>query len=104
MFGLPKTKREWDSYPQTGHQRSGPAHAQQASRPGLQAHGEQQENRADFRQPARQLTRPDQSKQRGADMNVAILRETDLDGVDLSGVDLSTTLMPRNYTPTLEKK
>src|SRR5712692_7895771 len=40
----------------------------------------------------------------GADMNVTILRETDLSGVDLSGVDLSTTLMPRSYTTTLEKK
>ena len=33
----------------------------------------------------------------GADMGVAILRETDLTGADLSGVDLSTTLMPRNF-------
>ena len=35
----------------------------------------------------------------GADMGVAILRETSLDGVDLSGVDLTTTLMPRGYQP-----
>lgn len=33
----------------------------------------------------------------GADMGVAILRETDLEGVDLSGVDLATTLMPKGY-------
>ena len=30
-------------------------------------------------------------------MNVAILRETDLEGVDLSGLDLTTTLMPKGY-------
>src|SRR5215468_8853818 len=35
----------------------------------------------------------------GADLGVAILRETDLTGADLSGVDLSTTLMPRGYAP-----
>ena len=34
----------------------------------------------------------------GADLGVAILRETDLNGVDLSGVDLSTTLLPKGLT------
>src|SRR5216684_2926013 len=34
----------------------------------------------------------------GADMGVAILRETDLTGADLSGVDLSTTLMPKGFS------
>jgi len=34
----------------------------------------------------------------GADMGVAILRETDLAGADLSGVDLSTALLPRGFT------
>src|SRR6266852_6227992 len=34
----------------------------------------------------------------GADMGVAILRETDLTGADLSGVDLSTALLPRGFT------
>jgi Pentapeptide repeats (8 copies) len=35
----------------------------------------------------------------GADLGVAILRETDLQGVDLSGVDLSTTLLPKGFVP-----
>jgi uncharacterized protein YjbI with pentapeptide repeats len=34
----------------------------------------------------------------GADMGVAILRETDLTGADLSGVDLSTALMPKGFS------
>src|SRR6267143_2418914 len=34
----------------------------------------------------------------GADMGVAILRETDLTGADLSGVDLSTTLLPKGFS------
>jgi uncharacterized protein YjbI with pentapeptide repeats len=33
----------------------------------------------------------------GADLGVAILRETDLSGADLSGVDLSTTLLPKGF-------
>jgi uncharacterized protein YjbI with pentapeptide repeats len=33
----------------------------------------------------------------GADMGVAILRETDLTGADLSGVDLSTALLPKGF-------
>ena len=41
----------------------------------------------------------------GADMGVAILRETDLTGADLSGVDLSTALLPRGFTlPQAAKK
>jgi uncharacterized protein YjbI with pentapeptide repeats len=34
----------------------------------------------------------------GADMGVAILRETNLTGADLSGVDLSTTLLPKGFS------
>src|SRR5258708_5046170 len=40
----------------------------------------------------------------GADMGVAILRETDLTGADLSGVDLSTTLMPKGNSPARAAK
>jgi uncharacterized protein YjbI with pentapeptide repeats len=40
----------------------------------------------------------------GADMGVAILRETDLTGADLSGVDLSTTLMPKGYAAQQAKQ
>jgi uncharacterized protein YjbI with pentapeptide repeats len=40
----------------------------------------------------------------GADLGVAILRETDLSGADLSGVDLSTTLMPKGWTPAAKQK
>ncbi len=39
----------------------------------------------------------------GADMGVAILRETDLTGADFSGVDLSTALMPRGYAEAQAK-
>jgi len=40
----------------------------------------------------------------GADLGVAILRETDLSQVDLSGVDLSTTLLPKGYAPGMAKE
>jgi uncharacterized protein YjbI with pentapeptide repeats len=41
----------------------------------------------------------------GADMGVAILRETDLTGADLSGVDLSTALLPKGFSaPQAAKK
>jgi uncharacterized protein YjbI with pentapeptide repeats len=33
----------------------------------------------------------------GADMGIAILRETDISKADLSGVDLSTALMPPGH-------
>jgi len=39
----------------------------------------------------------DGAKFAGADLGIAILRETDLRNVDLSGVDLSTTLMPPGW-------
>src|SRR5882762_7278501 len=39
----------------------------------------------------------DGAKFAGADMGIAILRETDLQNVDLLGVDLSTTLMPPGW-------
>src|SRR5260370_336213 len=40
----------------------------------------------------------------GADLCVAILRETDLSGADLSGVDLSTTLMPKGWAQQTKQK
>jgi len=40
----------------------------------------------------------------GADLGVAILRETDLSGADFSGVDLSTTLMPKGWTAQSKQK
>jgi uncharacterized protein YjbI with pentapeptide repeats len=41
----------------------------------------------------------------GADMGVAILRETDLTGADLTGVDLSTALLPKGFSlPQAAKK
>ncbi len=39
----------------------------------------------------------DGAKFTGADMGIAILRETDISKADLTGVDLSTTLMPQGY-------
>jgi uncharacterized protein YjbI with pentapeptide repeats len=39
----------------------------------------------------------DGAKFTGADMGIAILRETDISKADLTGVDLSTTLMPPGY-------
>jgi uncharacterized protein YjbI with pentapeptide repeats len=39
----------------------------------------------------------DGAKFTGADMGIAILRETDISKADLKGVDLSTTLMPKGY-------
>ena len=41
--------------------------------------------------------RVDGAKFTGADMGIAILRETDLRNADLSGVDLATTLMPAGF-------
>jgi uncharacterized protein YjbI with pentapeptide repeats len=40
----------------------------------------------------------------GADLGVAMLRETDLSGADLTGVDLSTTLMPKGWTQQTKQK
>jgi len=39
----------------------------------------------------------DGAKFQGADMGIAILRETNIRNADLTGVDLSTTLMPPEY-------
>jgi uncharacterized protein YjbI with pentapeptide repeats len=55
-------------------------------------------HRARLRNVNLRLANVNGAKFSGADMGVAILRETDLTGADLSGVDLSTTLMPRGYS------
>ncbi len=54
--------------------------------------------RAHLRNVNLRLANVSGAKFSGADMGVAILRETDLTGADLSGVDLSTALLPRGFT------
>jgi uncharacterized protein YjbI with pentapeptide repeats len=61
-------------------------------------------HRAHLRNVNLRLANVNGTKFSGADMGVAILRETDLTGADLSGVDLSTTLMPRGYAPAQAKQ
>ena len=55
-------------------------------------------HRARLRNVNLRLANVNGAKFSGADMGVAILRETDLTGADLSGVDLSTALMPPGYS------
>lgn len=61
-------------------------------------------HRAHLRNVNLRLANVNGAKFSGADMGVAILRETDLTGADLSGVDLTTTLMPRGYSAEKTKQ
>src|SRR6266481_3768783 len=54
--------------------------------------------RAHLRNVNLRLANVNGAKFSGADMGVAILRETDLTGADLSGVDLSTALLPKGFS------
>src|SRR6266480_642801 len=61
--------------------------------------------RAHLRNVNLRLANVSGAKFSGADMGVAVLRETDLTGADLSGVDLSTALLPRGFAlPQAAKK